>query len=73
MGKIIKQKQIYLVKTKQQFKMHKILATLFIMNIAFTSAVFLKAPSNGRFNTFNQLREINDSDFGKRILDTIAL
>jgi chromosome segregation ATPase len=41
--------------------------------ITMNQAVFLKKPASGKFNTFNQLREIQDSDFGKRILDTIAL
>jgi hypothetical protein len=54
--------------------MNKLLiASLLLINIAFSSAVFLKKPTSSKFTTLNQLREINDSDFGKRILDTIAL
>jgi hypothetical protein len=50
-----------------------LIASLLVINIAFSSAVFLKKPTSGKFTTMNQLREINDSEFGKRILDTIAL
>jgi regulatory protein YycI of two-component signal transduction system YycFG len=53
--------------------MSKFIAAFLLLNIAFSSAVFLKKPTNSHFNTMSQLREISEKDFGKRILDTIAL
>jgi peptidoglycan hydrolase CwlO-like protein len=50
-----------------------IIASLLLINIALNGAVYLKKPVGSHQATFAQLREINDSDFGKRILDTIAL
>jgi len=53
--------------------MNKFLAIVLLVNIVCSNAVFLKKPVSGKQNTYASLREINDSDFGKRILDTIAL
>jgi septal ring factor EnvC (AmiA/AmiB activator) len=54
--------------------MHKsVIAILLIANIAFSSAVFLKKPATATFSVFNELQEVENSDFGKKILDTIAL
>jgi chromosome segregation ATPase len=54
--------------------MHKaVIATLLICNLAFSGAVFLKKPSQATFTVFNQLEEVENEEFGKKILDTIAL
>jgi len=54
--------------------MNKVLiATLLIAQIALSSAVYLKKPSNSQYTVFSQLNAIRDSDFGKRIIDTIAI
>lgn len=50
-----------------------LIATFFLVNIAMPNAVFLKKPTVSRMATFTQLRDISDSSFGKRILETIAL
>jgi predicted nucleic acid-binding Zn-ribbon protein len=53
--------------------MKTILAVLLIANIAFSNAVFLKKPSKTTFSVLNQLQDFENHDFGKKILDTIAL
>jgi hypothetical protein len=50
-----------------------LIATILILNIAFSNAVFLKKPSKATFTVFQQLKDLEDSDFGKKLLDTIAL
>jgi len=50
-----------------------LIAIILILNIAGSQAVFLKKPTKATFNIFNQLKEIEDESFGKKILDTIAL
>jgi len=52
------------------------LLTIFvILNIVFSgaNAVFLKKPSKATYSVFNQLKNVENSNFGKKILDTIAL
>jgi regulatory protein YycI of two-component signal transduction system YycFG len=46
------------------------LVAFLIANVFFAQGVFLKKSST---TTVNHLRSISESDFGKRILDTIAL
>jgi len=51
-----------------------IIAVLLILNIAFSAnAVFLKKTNKAQFNVFSQLQSFEKSDFGKKLLDTIAL
>lgn len=51
-----------------------IIAVLLILNIAFSAnAVFLKKSNTAQFNVFNQLQSFEKSDFGRKLLDTIAL
>lgn len=54
--------------------MNKVLiATLLVLLVANTNAVFLKKPSKATFNVFNQLKEFENVSFGKNLLDTINL
>jgi hypothetical protein len=51
--------------------MNKLLLVAFLIsNVLVSNAVFLKKNSQ---TTVNNLRNIQESEFGKRILDTIAL
>lgn len=50
--------------------MNKLLVVFLIANVLASNAVFLKKTST---TTVNHLRNIQESEFGKRILDTIAL
>jgi hypothetical protein len=51
------------------------LITIFlILNLAFNAnAVFLKKPSKATYSVFSNLKNVENSMFGKKILDTIAL
>jgi len=44
--------------------------TLLIVNIAFASSAFLNSKNA---NVFTQIQKIENSDFGKKLMDTIAL
>jgi len=45
-----------------------------ILNLAFNAnAVFLKKQNKTTYSVFNQLKSVENSNFGKKILDTIAL
>jgi len=52
-----------------------IIVALIIANIAFSNAAFLKSSKKEvpQFTVFNQLEQIESNEFGKKILDTIAL
>jgi len=49
------------------------IVALLLLNIALSSAVFLKKPSQTTFNVFAQLKNVEQSSFGKKIIDTVAL
>jgi len=54
--------------------MRKVAIVAFLLlNIALSSAVFLKKPTQASFNVFSQLKKVEQSSFGKKILDTVAL
>jgi chromosome segregation ATPase len=51
-----------------------LIAVFLILNIAFSAnAVFLKKPSKAAFSVFTELSKLEEHEFGKKILDTIAL
>jgi hypothetical protein len=54
--------------------MRTALLVIVILSLAFNAnAVFLKKPSKATYSVFNQLKQVENSNFGKKILDTIAL
>lgn len=54
--------------------MRVLIAVLLVLSIlSSTNAVFLKKPSKATYSVFNQLKSVENSTFGKKILDTIAL
>jgi len=51
-----------------------LIAVFLLLNIAFsTNAVFLKKPSKAAFSVFADLSSLEQHEFGRKILDTIAL
>jgi len=51
-----------------------LIAIFLILNLAFNAnAVFLKKQNKATYSVFNQLKSVENSQFGKKILDTIAL
>lgn len=51
-----------------------IIAVFLIMNIVFqANAVFMRKQSTAAFSVFTDLKKLEDKEFGKKILDTIAL
>ncbi|EGR29421.1 hypothetical protein IMG5_155700 [Ichthyophthirius multifiliis] len=54
----------------------QLISVLLLINLTLSSAVFLQKPrsaSNKQFEIFSSLQKVEMIDFGKRILDTIAL